>query len=209
MLGPAAASDTFIGCTPPARRPVGSAGQSPMVVTPRPSRAGARAGPARPATRAQPAPHQRGRGGDVRLGAVRGGDADRAPGRAHGRSRSRVDDVVHGVPAVAPAPHGRAGGRKASGADGDVCPGAEGSLRWSSVTRTRQPPAGAGPDVAMSPPRLTSTPPPLIAAPAAAARSAAQALAVAPRSSRTPSGCGSCSCCDRASPSASRPAPAQ
>ena len=41
-----------------------------------------------------------------------------------------------------------------------VCPGAVASLRWSSVTWMRQPPAGAGPAVAMSPPRLTSTPQP-------------------------------------------------
>ncbi len=39
-------------------------------------------------------------------------------------------------------------------------PGAEASLRWSSVTRTRQPAAGAGPAMAMSPPTATSAPQP-------------------------------------------------
>ena len=47
---------------------------------------------------------------------------------------------------------------------------------------------GAGPATAMSPPRLTSTPQPSLAAIRAADRSAAQAFAVAPRSSWTPSG---------------------
>src|ERR1700760_1059569 len=33
------------------------------------------------------------------------------------------------------------------------CPGTSTSERWSSVTRTRQPPFGGGPDRAMSPPK--------------------------------------------------------
>ena len=41
-----------------------------------------------------------------------------------------------------------------------VCPGAERSQGWSSVTRIRHPPTGSrAPEAAMSPPRLTSTPP--------------------------------------------------
>ena len=53
---------------------------------------------------------------------------------------------------------------------------------------TRQPPGGGWPATLMSPPRLTSTPQPVMAAIATAARSAASALAVAPRSSITPAG---------------------
>ena len=74
-----------------------------------------------------------------------------------------------------------------------VCPGASGPAAWSSVTRTPQPPprpsprsAGGGPATAMSPPRLTSTPDSVAAAIRLAQRSAAQALAVAPRSSWAP-----------------------
>ena len=69
-----------------------------------------------------------------------------------------------------------------------VCPGADTSLRWSSVTCTRQPSGGQAPDVAMSPPTLTSVPQPAARDAAAAARSAAHAFAVAPRSSDTPDG---------------------
>src|SRR5439155_4078047 len=69
-----------------------------------------------------------------------------------------------------------------------VWPATERSLRWSSVTRTCQPARGAGPHVATSPPRLTSAPQPLASAATRAARSAAHALAVAPRSMRTPGG---------------------
>ena len=67
-----------------------------------------------------------------------------------------------------------------------VWPGASGPAAWSSVTRTRQPPAGAGPATAMSPPRLTRTPQPSCRAISSAQRSAARALAVAPRSSCAP-----------------------
>ena len=65
-------------------------------------------------------------------------------------------------------------------------PSAPGPARWSSVTRTSQPPGGTGPAVATSPPRLTSVGDPVAAAMAVAARSAASALAVAPRSRRQP-----------------------
>ncbi len=57
-----------------------------------------------------------------------------------------------------------------------------------SWTRTRQLPPGGSPPKAMSPPRPTSTPQPRCSASRAAARSAARALAVAPRSRRTPGG---------------------
>ena len=67
-----------------------------------------------------------------------------------------------------------------------VWPGASGPAAWSSVTRIRQPPAGTGPATAMSPPRLTRTPQPRCRAISSAQRSAAQALAVAPRSSCAP-----------------------
>jgi hypothetical protein len=67
-----------------------------------------------------------------------------------------------------------------------VWPGASGPAAWSSVTRTRQPPAGASPATAMSPPRLTSTAQSSRSAITSAQRSAAQALAVAPRSSWAP-----------------------
>ena len=58
----------------------------------------------------------------------------------------------------------------------------------SSWTSTCQPPSGAGPAVAMSPPRLMSTPLPVARWTRSAQRSAAIALAVAPRSSTTPGG---------------------
>jgi len=60
----------------------------------------------------------------------------------------------------------------------------------SSLICTVQPPEGGVPATAMSPPRLTRTPPtpPRALRAAAAARSAARALAVAPRSSSTPAG---------------------
>src|SRR3954470_2377135 len=58
----------------------------------------------------------------------------------------------------------------------------------SSWTKTCQPPSGAGPAVAMSPPRLMSTPLPVAWCARWAQRSAAMALAVAPTSSRIPGG---------------------
>ena len=68
--------------------------------------------------------------------------------------------------------------------------------------RSAQPPAGGGPATATSPPRLTSAPLPIGSAMRAAARSAASALAVEPRSRRTPRGMRtvrsaglSCTCC--------------
>src|SRR4029077_1545403 len=63
--------------------------------------------------------NERGCGRDVRLGAVGGGDADRAPPRARRRSGGGGDDVVHAEPAVAPAPPGCARGGQAIGADRD------------------------------------------------------------------------------------------
>src|SRR6266487_3922610 len=65
---------------------------------------------------------------------------------------------------------------------------ASGPASCRSATRTAQPPAGGFPAVARSPPRLTSTPQPAARCARTAARSAQSALAVAPRSSRTPLG---------------------
>ena len=65
-----------------------------------------------------------------------------------------------------------------------------GSIALSSTTVMRQPPSGARPAVAMSPPRLTRTPASGPTAPraASAARSAARPLPVDPRSSSTSMG---------------------
>ena len=81
----------------------------------------------------------------------------------------------------------------ATTADGPAC--ASSGRPLMSCTRIRQPPAGGWPLTAMSPPRLTSTPQPSAPAMRAAERSAAQALAVAPRSSRTPGGTRSSRAC--------------
>ena len=62
------------------------------------------------------------------------------------------------------------------------------AVRCESATPTVQPSGGGGPDTAMSPPTLTSTPSPVADAAASAARSTASALAVAPRSTQTPQG---------------------
>ena len=83
------------------------------------------------------------------------------PSRRH--CRDRVLDVARAAP----------GGRLTRAA---------GSPGWSR-TRTRQPPAGPRPAVAMSPPSETSTPIPSSPDTTRAHRSAAQAFAVAPRSS--------------------------
>ena len=56
----------------------------------------------------------------------------------------------------------------------------------TSAIPTQKPPAGACPATAMSPPSETRTPQPSLTAISQAARSAAQALAVAPRSSSVP-----------------------
>ena len=70
-------------------------------------------------------------------------------------------------------------------------PAASVGVSLSSAIRIRQPPAGALPATAMSPPSDTSTPPPpggppIAAWAAAAARSDARPLPVEPRSSSTP-----------------------
>ena len=123
-----------------------------------------------------------------------------------GRSRGGVDDVVHGAPVLAPAPDRRARGRKAAGED--TRPSAPGAEAVAAVVvghaNPRQPPAGGRArrgDVAAEAHEhaavASSRPPP-------PPRSAAHALAVAPRSSRTPAGCGRGRSTDRGSPSASR-----
>ena len=70
-------------------------------------------------------------------------------------------------------------------ASATVGPGSSSSAAWSSAIRTGQPPSGAGPATATSPPRLTSTPVAEACAAHCALRSAASAFAVAPRSSST------------------------
>ena len=126
---------------------------------------------------------------DVRVHAGAVGDADRPP-RRHGRAAgARVDDVVELDRAGAPAAHGRAGGREAAGADATVGPGSSSAAAWSSATRIGQPPSGARPgdgDVAAEADEHAAARRPRPAA--RALRSAASALAVAPRSSSTPGG---------------------
>ena len=122
------------------------------------------------------------------------GHADRppaGPGRA-GRSRARTMWCTVGR-APPPGPdHGAGGGEPAAGDDAPSglarCPraGRLGPGRRRSRRASRR--AGGGPATRMSPPRLTSTPQPAAAAMRTAARSAANALAVAPRSSSTPAG---------------------
>ena len=70
------------------------------------------------------------------------------------------------------------------------CAGESPDASGRSAATMGQPSRGAVPPVAMSPPRLTSTPPacPAAAMTARAARSEPSPLAVAPRSSRTPGG---------------------
>ena len=133
------------------------------------------------------AEHDRCGAGGVRVDAGRGGDAracatPRAPG-----ARARIDDVVALDAVGAPAAHVVLDVARPPVRSAIVGPSPSRS-RWSSVTRTGQPPAGGAPATAMSPPRLTSTPPPISSAMRRAARSAANALPVAPRSSSTPFG---------------------
>jgi hypothetical protein len=108
-----------------------------------------------------------------------------APHRRCGRARTLVEHVVGGPAAVLPGTADRAGGGQRSPAA--IVTGATGSSCWSR-TSTPQPPAGAGPAVATSPPSATSTPVPQARATSAALQSAAQALAVAPKSSLVPAG---------------------
>ena len=76
-----------------------------------------------------------------------------APGRG-------VEDVVDLGLAAPPAAHAscsRSRGRRSAARSSGPAPWP--AAAWSSVTCTAQPPAGAVPAVAMSPPMLTSTPP--------------------------------------------------
>ena len=123
----------------------------------------------------------------VRIDAGRGRHADRAPDRERRCAGRRIDDVMHRAVAAPPDPDRRARGRQASLRDRDRL--AVG-VRCRSVVigdAYAPSPIGGGPEMLMSPPRLTSTPPATVAA-AVAARSAASALAVAPRSSDPVSG---------------------
>ncbi len=88
-------------------------------------------------------------------------------------ARRQARHVVLDV-ARPPGPHGDLGVRL----DGPAS-------RWSSPMPIRQPLLRRGPAVLMSPPRLTSTPQPSAVPIRRAARSAASALAVAPRSRPT------------------------
>ncbi len=104
-----------------------------------------------------------------------------------GLAGGRVDDVVDLAAARRPGPHGGAGGGQAAVGDGH---GLARRLRPGGVVvGDPDPPAvrpAPGPATARSPPRLTRTPQPRRPAISSAQRSAAQALAVAPRSSWAP-----------------------
>ena len=107
------------------------------------------------------AEHERGGARDVGVDAGRGGDAHRAERPVDRQPGRRIEQVVAHLVALAPAPHGHARRRDARRTRSTIVwPGASSPAVWSSVTRTGQPPAGAGPAIAMSPPRLTSTPQP-------------------------------------------------
>ena len=166
----------------------GGSGQRPTRST-EPSRGDQPRGQARrfEPGRGRTAADDRGRAGDVGVDAAGRGHAHRAPDLGGRHAPARVDDVVHPCLAGPPAAHGRARGGQAALVQGDGLAGPSGR-RWSSVTRTAQPPAGARPQTAMSPPRLTRVPAPVAPPIARAARSAASALAVAPRSRLTPGG---------------------
>ena len=138
--------------------------------------------------RRRPAHDDGRRAGDVRVDAGGGRDAGRAPARGGHVARARVDDVVHGPAAPAPAPSeavpevARPPAVRVTVSRGRRVPRVV-----VADTPTCQPP-GRRPALATSPPRLTSTPQPARSAARAAMRSAASALAVAPRSSQTPRG---------------------
>ena len=176
------------GLGPAAARIMRVAGQAPTVTT-APVRVDE---PRGQAERLEPA--RRGRSAHDRRGArrvgvhARGrGDGDGAPHRRRRLAGARVDDVMDVAPGAAPAAHRRCstspGRRRARPRAGRRRRGRRGGRR--SRARASRP-AGPGPAVATSPPRLTSVGDPVAAAMAVAARSAASALAVAPRSRRQP-----------------------
>ena len=145
-----------------------------------------RAGGARTGRRAA---HDRPGRQDVGLDARRAGDGDGAPPAA--RRRLRCEGRRCGGPSAPPVRHRR------TVVDDVARPpyhrvtassASSNAVRCESATPTVQPSGGGGPDTAMSPPMLTSTPSPVADAAAAAARSTASALAVAPRSTQTPRG---------------------
>ena len=119
----------------------------------------------------------------------RGGDARGAPVLTRRSARGGIDDVVEFVRSAAPTAYRRARGRDTARRDDDLLAGSRRVAdAWSSVTNSLQPGSRRGPATAMSPPRLTSTPAPVSAAMARAARSAHSAFAVAPKSNSTPPG---------------------
>ena len=99
------------------------------------------------------------RGGGDGVGGQTGprGDADRAPHRIRRPASARVQNVVHqSVPASPPAANVLDVASAAPEERTELA--GSSSASWTS---TCQPPSGAGPAVAMSPPRLTSTPLPV------------------------------------------------
>ena len=133
--------------------------------------------------------HDRRRARCVRVHARGRGDGDRVPARRRRPARARVDDVMQLTAGTRPASHAGSRARQAAGGDRDDRPGTV--ERGGVVVRDPQGPAsrrgvaGDG-DVAAEAdqhPTFGSRP-----RPPAAARSAASAFAVAPRSSSTRGG---------------------
>ena len=158
----------------------------------RPRRRGGRGGP-RARVRASQAgaclaEHDRGGARGVRVDAGRGGDARRPPDLGRRAARARIDDVVALDAVGAPAAHAscsRSRARRCAARSSGPRRRGRGGRRSRARAIRR---AGGVPATAMSPPRLTSTPLPSSSAMRRAARSAANALPVAPRSSSTPRG---------------------
>ena len=169
---------------------VACAGQSPTVVTRRRGRPGGPAARAAASHAGAASPRtKRGGRGDVGIGAGGGGDAHGAPHAPRGPSRGGVDDVVH-----ARARRGSSAARRCSRWRGrpsrieTVWPRRRGVA--AVVVGDADPPAAGrrrpgGGDVAAEADEHSAAARPRRPS---AARSAAQALAVAPRSSRTPAG---------------------
>ena len=104
-------------------------------------------------------------------------------GPSAGHAGARVDDVVHRTAAAPPASHRGRPRRQATLAEQHELP--VGALALGDL---HTQPSGRSPATATSPPSSTSTPVPYRCASVAAARSAACAFAVAPRSSSVPAG---------------------
>ena len=170
-------------------RNIGSAGQPPTLTrTPGPRRALPR-NRTRPATAGPWSQDHRGRRGDIGFQTARGDHGHRSPAGLRWRTGRRVDQMVHGLAAPGPSPGGGTRRGQPAMTDGHGDSGLLGGASWRSAIRTTQPSGGGGPATARSPPRLTRTPVRVAAAAAIErVRSAQPALAVAPRSMRTPGG---------------------